>query len=135
MFCPECGADHHVADRAAEAAADREVTIEKIHADRDIRIAQIEANVRRDVAETENALETAHAEGVAEGMQTVVDAATGDGQAPELAPDGAPIIVDAAAAAPEPEPEPALAPPVVEPSPSSSSRSGGNGWWSGYGRG
>lgn len=133
MFCPECGADHHVADRAAEAAADREVTLAKINADRDVKIAQINASVARDVAETDNALETAHAEGVAEGMETVLTSAAVDGQAAELAPDGAPIVVETSPPAPVAEPEPELAPPVVETSPSSPGSSRNSGWIIGRG--
>lgn len=132
MFCPECGADHHIADRAEEAAADREVTLAKITADRDIKIAQINASVTRDVAETENALDTAHAEGVAEGMETALGSAAVDGQADELGEPGDPVVLEVAPPEPEPEPEPDLAPPELAgtSSPSSSSRS--SGWWSGY---
>jgi hypothetical protein len=132
MFCPECGTDHHVADRAAEAAADREVTLAKIQADRDIKIAQITANSAAALAETENALEVAHAEGKVEGMETVIDsAAVGDGQAPELGEPGEPIVVESPAE-PVAEPEPDLAPPVVDTSSSPSSRSSSNNWWAGY---
>lgn len=130
MFCPECGADHHVADRAAEAAADREVTLAKIAADRDIRIAQITANSAAALAETENALEVAHAEGKVEGMETVIDSAAVDGQAPELGEPGAPIVVESESE-PVAEPEPDLAPPLVETS-SPRSSSSSDGWWSGY---
>lgn len=130
MFCPECGTDHHVADRAAEAAADREVTLAKIEADKTIKVEQIRAGAARELAETDNALTTARAEGIAEGMETVIDAGTGGDQAAELG-DGAPIVVDAPAAEPEPEPEPELAPPVAPSSPSSSPSSSA-GWWAGY---
>ena len=132
MYCPECGTDHHVADRAAEAAADREVTLAKIQADRDIQIAKITANSAAALAETDNALEVARAKGQVEGMETVIDsAAVGDGQAPELAEPGEPIVVESPAE-PEPEPEPDLMPPVVDTSSSPSSRSSSNNWWAGY---
>jgi len=136
MFCPECGADHHVADRAAEAAADREVTLAKIQADRDIKIAQITAHSAAELAETDNALKTERAEGIAEGMETALEVAGGVGQAEEPGEPGEPIVVEAPAAE-EPEPAaPDMAPPeVIETSsPSSSSRSSGGGWWDGYGR-
>ena len=128
-YCPECGVDHHAADRIAEQAADREVTLAKIHADRDIKIAQIGANVTRDTADVDQAAELARAEGKAEGMETAIDGAAVD-QAPELG-DGAPIVVDAPAAEPELEAEPELAPPPAPPS-SPSSPSSSAGWWAGY---
>jgi hypothetical protein len=133
MFCPECGTDHHVADRAAEAAADREVTLAKIEADKVIKVEQIRAGAARDLAETDNALSTARAEGVAEGMETVIDAGAGVDQAAEPGEPGEPIVVEAPAA----EPEPAAAelePPIVETSSSSpsSGSSSSSGWWAGY---
>lgn len=134
MFCPECGADHHVADRAAEAAADREVTLAKIQADRDIKIAQITAHSAAELAETDNALRTERAEGVAEGMETALDAATGGAQAEEPGEPGTPIVVESA---PPEEPEPIapdMAPPIVETSSPSPSSGSAGGWWDGYGR-
>jgi hypothetical protein len=131
MFCPECGTDHHVADRAAEAAADREVTLAKIAADRDIKIAQIGAHSAAELAETDNALEVARAAGKVEGMETVIESGAGDGQADELGEPGEPIVVETPAA----EPEPAAAelePPIVETSSPSSSPSSSSGWWAGY---
>lgn len=127
-FCPECGVDHHVADRIAEQAADREVTLAKIQADRDIKIAQIGAHSAAELAETENALDVARAAGKVEGMETVIDAGAVDGQAEEPG-DGAPIVVEAEE--PEPEPEPDLEPPLAESS-SASSGPRQTGWWSGY---
>jgi hypothetical protein len=134
-FCPECGIDHHIADREAVAAADREVTLAKIHADRDIKIAQIGASSAAVLAETDNALEVARAEGKVEGMETVIESGGVDGQAAEPGGTGEPIVVESPAAEPVAELEPELAPPVIESSsPSSSSRSSGGGWWDGYGR-
>jgi hypothetical protein len=131
MFCPECGTDHHVADRAAEAAADREVTLAKIEADKTIKVEQIRAGAARELAETDNALTTARAEGIAEGMETVIDAGTSGDQAAELG-DGAPIMVDAPAAEPElADVEPELAPPPAPPSSPSPSSSSSAGWWAG----
>lgn len=134
MFCPECGSDHHVADRAAEAAADREVTLAKIAADRDIKIAQITAHAAAEVAETDNALSTARAEGIAEGMETVIDAGAVDGQAEELAEPGAPIVLEEPPAEPEPAAADMAPPEVIETSSPSSSSSSAGGWWDGYGR-
>ena len=133
MFCPQCGVDHHAGEREAEAVADREVTLAKIQADRDIKIAQITANTARDVAETENAIDTARAEGVAEGMETALGSAAVDGQGAE--PGGEPIIVETAEPEPEPEAEPGpdadMVPPVIE-TPEPRRRGGGGGWWDGY---
>jgi hypothetical protein len=134
MFCPECGADHHVADRAAEAAADREVTLAKIEADKEIKIEQIRAGAARDLAEVDNALKTERAEGIAEGMETALDAATGGAQAEEPGEPGEPVIVETPPAE-EPAPTvPDMAPPEVIETSSPSSRSSGGGWWDGYGR-
>lgn len=130
MFCTECGADHHIADRAAEAAADREVTMLKIQADRDIKIAQINARSAAELAETDNALRTEHAEGVAEGMGTALDAATGGAQAEEPGEPGAPIMIESPPEEPE-APAPDMAPPEVVETSSPRSSSGG-GWWDGY---
>ena len=133
MFCPECGVDHHAADRAAEAVADREVTLAKIHADRDIKIAQIAAHSAAELAETDNALQVERAKGQVEGMETVIESGAVGGQAAELPGTGEPIVVEP----PEPEPEPVepeLAPPVVESSSPSSGKGGGGGWWDGYAR-
>lgn len=132
MFCPECGADHHRDDRAVEAAADREVTLARIQADRDIKIAQITANSAATLAETDNALEVAHAEGKVKGMETVLESGAVDGQAEDLGESGAPIVLPDPDPGPAPEPEPELAPPVVESSSSPSSRSNSPGWWTGY---
>jgi hypothetical protein len=129
MFCPTCGIDHHVAERAEEQAADRAVELARIEANRDITIAKITANVTRDTADVDQAAELARAEGKAEGMETAIDGAAVD-QAPELG-DGEPIVVSAPDAEPELEPEPELAPPPAPPS-SPSSPSSSAGWWAGY---
>lgn len=133
MFCSECGIDHHVADRQAEAAADREVTLAKIQADRDIKIAQITANSAAALAETDNALEVARAEGQVEGMETVIQSGAVEGQAPEPGEPGEPIVVTAPDPEPVAEPEPDFMPPMAEStSRPASSRSGSSGWWDGY---
>jgi hypothetical protein len=131
MYCPECGTDHHVADRIEQAELDRQVEIERIHANRDIKVAEIGARVAGTLAETENAIDTAKAEGIAEGMETALDAAAGGGQAAEPG-DGAPIVVESPAAEPEPEePEaPDMMPPVVDTAPSPGKKE--SGWWDGY---
>lgn len=113
MYCPECGADHHAAERAereeTERLADREVEIERLRTKRDIEVARIQASAAKDIAEEEADADLAHAEGIAEGMAEVIDAASPD---PEPEPEPVPVIVDAPA---EPEPE-VPAPPVTEES-------------------
>lgn len=133
MFCPQCGIDHHAAERIEEQAADREVTLAKINADRDVKIAQINASVTRDTAEIENTIDLARAEGKTAGMETVLENSAVDGQADQLG-DGAPIIVESPAPGPEPEPEPELEPPVAPTTSSSPSPGRGGGWWDGYAR-
>jgi len=51
MFCPECGVDHHAADREATAAVDREVEIARINAKRDVDVARIGARMNREELE------------------------------------------------------------------------------------
>lgn len=129
MYCPECGIDHHAADRAEEQAADRAVELARIEANRDITIAKINASVTRDTADVDQAAALAHAEGEAEGMQTALEGGAGVDQAPDV--NGAPIVVESPEPEPAPEPEPELAPPPAPPSsPEPGSR--GSGWWSGY---
>lgn len=133
MFCPECGTDHHIGDRRVREELREQVEIERIHADRDIRVAAINAKAAVATAETENAIDAAAAEGRAEGMETAIAGGAVDGQADEPGADGAPIVVQAAAADEEPPAAPAadLAPPVVEV-PSSPRERAGGGWWDGY---
>jgi hypothetical protein len=132
MYCPDCGVDHHIGDRKEQAALDREVEIARIQANRDIAVAKVTAHTAVAVAETENEIDTAHAEGIAEGMETALELGTG-GQAAELGDTGAPIVVESPGEPePEPEPEPDMMPPVVDTAPPARAAKGG--WWDGYGR-
>jgi hypothetical protein len=93
-YCPNCGNEIENHDpevmeaRAAEHAArdaDRAaVEIEKIRADKEIRLARIAAGI----ADAERDQELAHAEGRAEGMAEVVSAGVPD---PEPIPDPEPV--------------------------------------------
>jgi hypothetical protein len=131
MYCPECGADHHASEREEKLAEQTAVTLAKIEAGKAVEIERIRAGAARDLAEVDNALKTEHAEGIAEGMETALEAAAGGAQAPEEP--GEPIIVEAPEEPELGEPEPELAPPPAEPStPASSERE--SGWWSGYQR-
>lgn len=110
-YCSVCGDGAHSMPRdeaqaevetAAELTA-AEVEIARINADRDIKLARINAGV----IETEQVAELAHAEGKAEGMAEVIEAA-----APE--PEQPPVIELPPAPEPEPEPEPMQPPPADE---------------------
>lgn len=132
MFCPECGIDHHIADREEVAAADRQIALAKIEADRDIKIAQISAGAAKELAETDNALQTARAKGQAEGMETVLGELGGGGG--DQVPDAEPEPIEIPEPEPAPDPPADLEPPIVETSRPSSSGSS-SGWWAGYPRG
>lgn len=116
MFCPECGVDHHADDREVQAAADREVEIARIHAERDIKVAQISARDSRDWNETrvevaaieaEAEVESAAAEATV--IATILDNDSDSGQEQE------PVIFDAPPAElPELDPTDDAAPPPVE---------------------
>lgn len=114
MFCPQCGADHHEGERAAEAAAVTEVEIARIQAERDVKVAQINARLARDeletaevIAETEAEAEVGAAAAEAAVLGELLNAA-GD-QEPE------PVIIDAPPLdEPEPDPTDDAAPPPVE---------------------
>ena len=110
-FCVECGADHHAADREPEAAAEvvevhevtsAEVEIEKIRAEKEIKLAKIAAGI----ADAERDQELAHERGKAEALESVI---TPD---PEPQPDPEPIVINDVA--PEAEPEPTDLPPAEE---------------------
>lgn len=132
MFCPECGADHHAAERAereeAERAADREVEIERLRTKRDIEVARIQASAAKDIAEEEADADLARAEGRAEGMTEVIEAAAPE-SAPEPPEDEGPVVVmDDAEVAEEPDDG---APPIREESgePKESRKRVGLGMW------
>ncbi len=82
MFCPDCGIDHHAAERteadAVKAEADRAVEIARLETKRDIEVARINAGAATAISETEAEADVARAEGIAEGMENVIDAATPD---------------------------------------------------------
>jgi hypothetical protein len=129
-YCERCGTGHEC-ESDVQAAADREVAIEKLRTTRDIEVARINASAGVQVAETEAEHATQHAEGVVEGIETVLDAVSGE-TAPDgdAVPEGEPIVVETA---PEAEPEPELdAPPPPEVVTETSSRNGKGGYWGAY---
>jgi hypothetical protein len=100
MFCPECGIDHHAAERAereeAGHAADREVELARINRAADVKIAEIQARAASTIAETEAESDVAHAEGVAEGMREVIETVAPEPEpAPAPAPEAEPIVINA----------------------------------------
>lgn len=114
MFCPECGADHHAEDREAQAAVDREIEIARIHAERDIRVAQISARQDRDWNETR--VEVAEIEATADVESAAAEATV---VATILGSDGdqdqEPLIIDAPPISePEPDPTDDAAPPPID---------------------
>ena len=78
-FCPDCGTGHECTAEQAERMS-AEVAIERLRTTRDIEVARITASASKDIAETEAESGTAHAEGIAEGMETALDAVTGGGE-------------------------------------------------------
>lgn len=127
-YCPDCGTPHEC---SAEIAADRtELAIAKVQAERDIKLAEIGARAGVKIAETEAEHDASRAEGEAAGMETAIEALTGN--ADEGEPVGEPIVVEAAAdddAEAEAEVEDDVTPPVVVPEPAAPRPSG---WWDGY---
>ena len=105
-YCPFCG-DHHGGETPAEAAADEvietaaevtsaEVRIAEINADRDVKLARINAGMM----DHDRDVEAARTEGKVEALEEVI--------APEPQPDPAPIIIDAPEAIADDAPEDAL---------------------------
>lgn len=133
-YCPDCGADHHAGDREAQAAADREIEIERLRTERDIKVARIQAGVQREeletveaVAEVEAEAEVASAVATAEVIGEVIatEAGAGDGQ-----DDGdPPVIVEVTEPESDPGPE-APAPPELEPTEPETKKAPG--WWDAY---
>lgn len=123
-YCADCGTAHE-----CTSAAETELALARVWANRDIEVARINASAAKDIAETGAEHSSEHAEGVAEGMETALEAVAGGGE-PEAA-EGEPIVVDPGS---EPDPvleeEPENAPDVVEVSPPA--ESGRGGYWSMY---
>lgn len=128
-FCSACGEQHGGGQRTVP-----EVEIARIHADRDVKIAQLEYRegleglaVEAETAVVIAELETESAVAVAE------ETGAPDGQGEEPGP---PIVVEAPAAEEPEAPAPDMAPPELvdtgTSSPSSGTRSSDSGWWAGY---
>lgn len=117
-YCPGCGTQlereiEHAEGEAVETEqqteeiTDAAVEIARIEANRDVMIKKIDAGIAEHVAEVDTAAELAHAEGEAEGMERVIEAAS-----PPETPD-APVVVVPDNPPPE---EPEITPPPAEDS-------------------
>jgi hypothetical protein len=109
IICPECGEhlDPHELHTAAPVIETAEITsaeveIARINADKEIRLAKIQAGMIESEAIVEAAVEAAHAEGEAAGLR--------EATAPEPVPEPEPVVVVDAPAEPEAD---IPAPPVA----------------------
>lgn len=126
-YCPDCGSPHEC--EGQETGREKaEVAIARLHTQRDIEVARINASAGVSIAETEAEHATEHAEGVVEGIETVMDAMTGEDE-PEA---GEPIVVETEPVT-EAELEPGLdAPPPPEIPETGAPAGNKSSWWSGY---
>lgn len=112
-YCPECGnhLDREEEETAreetqqAEEAARADIEIERIRADKEIRLAKIAAGMQ----DAERDQELAREQGKVEGMEAIIDAATPE---PETEPDPEPVIIEDQV--PETEPADDMTPPEAE---------------------
>lgn len=122
--CPDCGLIHgaEVVEEVAETAVpEAAVAIAEIEADRDVKLAKIDA----EVAESDTSVRLAAVEGEMRGMRDMLSRLMPPEPEPE--PEPIPVVVE-----PAPEPDPvvesgAVPPPVVEPAPRGGKKA--NAWW------
>lgn len=132
MFCPECGTDHHAADRAeaetAQAAIDREIEIERLRTERDIEVAKIQARQEASYNETRAEVAAIEAEAGVEAAEAKAEALT-DVLTP---PDPEPVIIMDGETGDSPElaePEPSIEPRAdTEPEPVTPKKSAWSYW-------
>jgi hypothetical protein len=99
----------------AQAAVDREIELARINRKADVEIAKIQAGAATAISETEAEADVARAEGIAEGMETVIDAGAPAEPADAAEPEGDPaeiVVVDSSER--DGEAEPAIEPPPAE---------------------
>jgi hypothetical protein len=129
MYCPDCGVDHHAAERlereTEQAAVDRDIELARINAKRDVEIARLQAGAAADVAAAAAAEEVAHADGVVDGVRKVLE--TQQPPAPEPEPE--PPVVLNAPIVDAPVDEHEDAPPPADASEPSEPKSKGLGMW------
>jgi len=80
-YCPGCGtklereiehAEEHESEEQTEQITDSAVRIAEIEANKEVKIAQIQAGIVEHTAEVEQAADLAHAEGLAQGLETAI---------------------------------------------------------------
>src|SRR5579862_2802116 len=110
-YCPSCGTGHEC-DSEEGGREKAEVAITRLETNRDIEVARINAAAGVQIADSEAVQAAAHAEGVVEGAEAVIDAAS-----PEtiVVEDGPGPAAEPVEPEPEPEPEPGMVPPEVPP--------------------
>lgn len=126
-YCDRCGNGHECTAEEAERMK-YEVKMEELRTNRDIEVARVNASAAKTIAETEAESGAARAEGEADGMREVIEAATGG----ETGTEPVPIMVDGPPAEPELEPGPDVEPPPAPEVSAEPDTRGGGGWWDGY---
>jgi hypothetical protein len=135
-YCPDCGDPHECAVQAERDDAKTRIRLAEIEAQRDIRVAElaaanrdVEAAAAVDIATAEMEAETAHAEGRADGMETVLEDLGGGGGEPASEPAPAVELVDP----PDDGPEVEAAPPPPDAEHEHAAKRGGGFWGTNYG--
>jgi hypothetical protein len=130
-YCPDCGTPHECDSgdmqariRLAEIEANRDIEIARLGASTD----RIEAAAAVEIAESEAVIDAAHAEGEAEGMETVLEA----GAAPEPEPGAEPVIAVIPGGDSEPGTEGESPPPPPETEAPESAEPKRAGYWDMY---
>lgn len=132
-FCADCGTSHDCT-AAAEGEVAGRIRIAEIEANRDIAIARYASRTAETLGELEAEGGADHAEGVIDGMETVLEVIGGQGETDA----GEPIVIDAGELGADGEMEaeaeaelgePDTAPPVVVDVPSAPSKGG---YWDMY---
>lgn len=126
-YCPDCGTPHECAAVTARELDRTAVELMRLQTNRDIEVARLNTGAAKSIAATEAEHSADHAEGVAEGMETALDAVSGADDQP--APAGDPIVIDAGDDEDPGEPADDMTPPIAIPEPREPKSSG---WWDGY---
>jgi hypothetical protein len=125
-YCQDCGNPHECAAETVSNVEAEETKRVRIQADRDIRIAEVQAGAAKVIAEVEAESEADHLEGVIEGVELVA----GDAE-PDADDTTVPTIVvqgdDPGAEETTDVEEPPEVTSIPEPA-----KSGGGGYWGGY---
>ena len=127
-YCADCGTPHECLNETREVDKTA-IELKRLETHRDIEVARLTAGADKHIADVQAEHSAEHAEGLAEGMETALDAISGNDGAESG--EGDPIVIDGGDPGPEPEPEPAadLEPPVVEV-PDTPAKS--SGYWGAY---